>query len=226
MALTFLNLTNRVLRALNEVELDMITFGSTYGFHSEAKSAVNAAIRKILEEEEYEWPFLHVEGNQTLVIGQSTYNLPAGCFKMDWDSFYLSATSTVSAAHLGFINFDQYRQMIRARDLNNAVISGYAVPKNVTMHQSGTKFILTPAPDAAYVVNFEYFTRPANLVAYNDTTVIPDAFEDAIFHGAMYHAYMFRDNVEQAGSAQGQMDAAVRMMRRALINRSTTMRAL
>lgn len=226
MALTYLDLTNRVLRALNEVELDSISFASAYGFHAEAKSAVNAAIRKVLEEEEYEWPFLHTEGTQVLVVGQGMYNLPANCFKVDWDSFYIQPSATVSATHLGYVNFDQYRQVLRLQDLNNAVVTEYATPKNVTLHQSGSKFIVTPYPDATYTVKFEYFSRPNNLSVYNDTAIIPDAFEDAIFHAAMYHAYMFRDNVEQAGMAQGQYDNCVRMMRRALINRSTTMRAL
>lgn len=226
MALTYLDLTNRVLRALNEVELDSTSFGSAIGFHAEVKSGVNAAIRKVLEKEEYEWPFLYTEGTQVLVIGQPVYNLPASCFKLDWDSFYIPASSGVSASHLGYINFDEYRKQFRLQDSNNAITATYAKPQYVTLHQSGTKFIVTPSPDAVYTVKFEYFTRPNNLSAYSDTTIIPDAFEDAIFHGAMYHAYMFRDNVEQAGSAAGQFDDTIAMMRRTLINRPTSMRAL
>jgi hypothetical protein len=226
MAPTYLHLTNRVLRALNEVELDATSFGSALGFHAEAKSAINAAIRKVLEAEEYEWPFLYRDGTQVLVVGQGPYNLPSDCFKPDWDSFYIPGTATVGATHLGFLNFDEYRRQNRLRDSDRAVTETYAKPRYVTLHQSGTKFAVTPTPDLAYTVKFEYFARPDNLVAAADETVIPAAFEDAIFHYAMYHAYMFRDNVEQAGSAQGQFDESLKMMRRTLINRSTTMRAV
>ena len=47
MAETYLTLTNKVLARLNEVELTSSTFTSARGIQTQAKNAVNEAIRYI-----------------------------------------------------------------------------------------------------------------------------------------------------------------------------------
>ena len=65
MAYNYLGLVNDINRRLNEVELTESNFAATTGFYSFAKDAVNASIRHI-NQEEFEWPFNHVEAEEQL----------------------------------------------------------------------------------------------------------------------------------------------------------------
>ena len=51
-------------------------------------------------------------------------------------------------------------------------------------------------PDKAYTITYEYFNFPVDLTLYTDAPAIPERFKFVITDGAMYHAYMFRDNME------------------------------
>ena len=53
---TFLNLTNELLRELNEVVLTSANFGSAIGVQAHAKDSVNRAYLDIVNEEP-QWPF-------------------------------------------------------------------------------------------------------------------------------------------------------------------------
>ena len=59
MAYNFLGLVNAMNRRLNEVELTSSNFATATGFYSQAKDAVNAAIRYI-NQSEYFWSFNHM----------------------------------------------------------------------------------------------------------------------------------------------------------------------
>ena len=54
---TFLDLTNRALRRLNEVELSSSDFSSARGIQASAKDAINSAILD-LNRQQFEWPHL------------------------------------------------------------------------------------------------------------------------------------------------------------------------
>jgi hypothetical protein len=64
MAYDYLGLVNDVNRRLNEVELTSSNFAAATGEYSMIKDAVNSAIR-YLNQHEYEWPFNHVETEET-----------------------------------------------------------------------------------------------------------------------------------------------------------------
>jgi hypothetical protein len=53
-------------------------------------------------------------------------------------------------------------------------------------------------PDKAYTIEYEFFMFPADLETYDDVPTIPFRFKHVIVDGAMYHSYMFRDNLESA----------------------------
>jgi len=102
---TFLALTNRLLRRLNEVELTTATFANATGFHAEAKDAINDAIREI-NNSEFEWPFNFVSGSQTLSVGQQLYDLDVPINAVDWDSFYLHKQDDANESTVLIINAD------------------------------------------------------------------------------------------------------------------------
>ena len=73
MAYNFIGLTNDVNNRLNEVQLTSSNFATVTGYFAFAKDAVNSAIRHI-QQEEYEWPWNHVEASEILSVGVSRYS--------------------------------------------------------------------------------------------------------------------------------------------------------
>ena len=75
MAYNFLGLVNDVNKRLNEVELTEVTFSTATGYSSFVKDSINASLRH-LNQEEFEWPFNHVEEEETLTAGTVRYSYP------------------------------------------------------------------------------------------------------------------------------------------------------
>ena len=59
MATTYLQLTNELLREMNEVELTSATFASSLGVQTHVKDLVNRAYLDMVNEEP-QWPFLGI----------------------------------------------------------------------------------------------------------------------------------------------------------------------
>jgi len=92
---TYLQLTNNVLRSLNEVELTSTNFASAIGPQAAAKDAVNDSIVDIVNAER-QWPFNIVDTTQVLTPGIQTYDLPSTFKSVDWRSFYLYTPDLVT----------------------------------------------------------------------------------------------------------------------------------
>ena len=75
MATTYLTLTNRVLRELNETELTSSTFASSRGIQTAVKDFVNKGIHDIYNETG-EIPLLYTRTTQDLVVGDKEYDFP------------------------------------------------------------------------------------------------------------------------------------------------------
>ena len=71
---TYIDLCNKTLRRLNEVEIPVSDFLTVRGVQALVKDAVKAAIAKV-NQAEYEWPFNAAEFTQVLSVGQSEYSL-------------------------------------------------------------------------------------------------------------------------------------------------------
>ena len=95
MATTYLTLTNRVLRELNETELTSSTFASSRGIQTAVKDFVNKGIHDIYNETG-EIPLLYSRTSQDLTVGDNEYNFPADFRKADMDSFVLKPTELVT----------------------------------------------------------------------------------------------------------------------------------
>ena len=101
---TYLVLSNRVLNALNEVEMTSSNFSSSRGIQTAIKNFVNRSLHDIYNEIE-ELPSLHKETYHITNSGQREYALPttnspvSGDLqwrKIDWDTFYLKPTELVT----------------------------------------------------------------------------------------------------------------------------------
>ena len=85
-----------------------------------------------------------------------------------------------------------------------------------TSHGSG--FGVTPSPDKAYSVRFRYFLNYTDITAHGDVTRIPESFDTVIVDGALYHLYMFKDNLEAANAAFQAFTAGLKDLQTLFIN--------
>lgn len=321
--MNFLSLTNRVLKAFNEVQLTSTTFSGAQGFYAEAQDSVNQAILDIYTEEDTKWPFAWLNTTFTTNIGQQAYTLPNTYFSIDWDSFYITKPQiivtaitlvggivnvTTSIPHQMFvgdaatlfnindngtdnntfyngnlggtpnniaggaptgwtvtailspmqfqftvggtapipslgsnpyvtppyqaqiidlIDYNTYKEWQLANDINGqvplAVPSSYNQPASVVRLWDNS-IILTPVPDRMYSMVYGGYTLPTPLALYSDIPIIPPAFEQVIVDKALYYAYMFRDNAEEAAIAGDRYTKNVNKMRRILIPQTEYMR--
>ena len=95
MATTYLTLTNRVLRELNETELTSSTFASSRGIQTAVKDFINKGIHDIYNETG-EIPLLYSRTSQDLTICDNEYDFPADFRKADMDSFFLKPKELVT----------------------------------------------------------------------------------------------------------------------------------
>jgi len=216
---TFLSLTNELLRRLNEVQIDQADFANVKNVQALAKDAINSSIRQMLQDAQ-EWPFTLVTYEQTLVAGTNAYNFPADYSKADWDTFYIKQLTSENNTpkKLNLITYDQYLTYYRSvEDLSGE--TGRTDPDYVYMTQD-TKFGVTPVPDASYVVEYRYWKYPADLVAYDDTAVIPDRFKHVVIDGAMMYMMLFRSNEQSATMHSQKFEDGIKMMRRLVVDQS------
>lgn len=218
MALTYLGLVNTVLTRLNEVNLTSSNFASADGFHAAVKEAVNAAIFQI-NHQQFEWPFNFSSGSQLCTVGTFEYSLPADCKTVDWESFYVNADLSLPiptpAKFLESMDGQHFRQTRLINNLNDGS-AGYNVPQWVARTQN-TKFALSPVPNQAYVIKYDYWKLPVKLVLHGDTTTLPDAYEEVLINGAMFYAEAFRQNFEMANQYQGTFIKGINEMRIILV---------
>ena len=95
MATTYLTLTNRVLRELNETELTSSTFSSSRGIQTAVKDFINKGIHDIYNEAS-EVPLLYARTTQNLTTGDKEYDFPADFRKIDRDSFTIGPRELVT----------------------------------------------------------------------------------------------------------------------------------
>ena len=189
MAYNFLGLVNAINRRLNEVELTSSNFATATGFYSQAKDAVNAAIR-YLNQSEYFWAFNHNTKEQTLVANTSRYAFPTDAKIVNFNTFRIKENTTLGNAttRLTEIAYEDYLDRYVEQEYNTS--SGQGVPTQVAQAPD-LKFILTPEPDKAYELVFEYYSFPTDLSATTDAPTIPERFQHVIVDGAMHYGYLF-----------------------------------
>jgi len=223
MAYNFLGLVNAMNRRLNEVELTSSNFATATGFYSQAKDAVNAAIRYI-NQSEYFWSFNHTTKEQTLVANTSRYAFPTDAKVINFNTFRIKENTTLgnSTTRLTEIVYEDYLDRFVDQEYNSS--TGQGVPRHVAQAPD-LKFIMTPEPDKAYELVFEYYTFPTDLSATTDAPTIPERFQHVIVDGAMHYGYLFRGNTQDAMVMKQKFDEGIKYMRSQLINRTPYVRS-
>ena len=214
---TYIDLCNKVLRHLNEVEIAVGDFPTVRGVQALVKDAVRSSISRI-NQAEFEWPFNAAEHTETLVAGQTEYVWPSYFKVSDWNTFQIQKDASLGTSYktLTAIDRDEWYSKYRDDDYE-AGTAGRSVPDFVFAGH-GNGFGVTPSPNAAYKVRFRYYLNYSDLTNYNDVTRIPDSFDTVIIDGALYHMHMFKDNLESAQAAFTAFEVGIKNLQTLYIN--------
>ena len=224
MSYDYLSLVNEVNRRLNEVELTAGNFNAAKGFYSQVKDSVNSSIRDI-NQTHYEWGFNHVLAEDVLTAGTTRYAFPNDAGSIDFDTFRIKESTTFGNAtvKLSVVDYDDYLQSSIDQEYGDNT-SKRQIP-NAVFQAPSLEWGVTPPPDQAYEVVYEYYRVPVDLESSTDVPSIPERFRHVIVDGAMYHAYMFRSNEQAANIAKSKFEEGLKRMRTILVNRFVYMRS-
>ena len=214
---TYIDLCNKVLRRLNEVEIAVGDFPTVRGVQALVKDAVRSSIAKI-NQAEFEWPFNAAEHTETLIAGQTEYVWPSYFKVSDWNTFQIQKDASLGTGYKTLTAIDRDVWYSKHRDDDyEAGTSGRSIPDFVFAGH-GNSFGVTPSPDAAYKVRFRYYLNYSDLTNYNDVTRIPESFDTVVIDGALYHLYMFKDNIESSQAAFMTFERGIKNLQSLYIN--------
>jgi hypothetical protein len=242
MATTYLDLSNEVLRELNEVVLTSGTFASATGIQGFVKDAINKSLFDVANAEP-QLPFFSAGvsgstdpfyGNVTVatVAGQRWYTLKASSSSItsdyaavDWDDFYITTinvsgeSAPYTSTGLKYLTLTDWKRYYRdAENADDANTQSYGEPKYVYKSPDHRKFGLSPIPDKVYNVHFYAFEKPTALSAYNDTIPMPEQYSNVLTARTRYYVHQFKENIQQAAMALDDYRKALRHMKSNLIN--------
>lgn len=241
MATTYLEITNEIMREMNEVPLTNLNFNDAIGVQQHIKDSVNRAYMDICNEEA-QWPFLLVadSGDTDPFYGNSSKNTVAGTrfydlksvdsaqrdqfHTVDWDTFYLTTigvdgeSAPYTSRNLRFATTEDWKDFKResenADDANNAT---GGTPTHVIRSPDGTKFGLSPIPDKVYKVYYTAWGQPAKLVNHDDKVVFPDSYVPVLIARTRYYCWQFKENPQAAAFALDDYKKGLDFMRSNLI---------
>lgn len=223
MAYDFLGLVNDVNRRLNEVALDTTNFAATTGYYAFVKEAINSSIRHI-NQEEFEWPWNHIEEELTLTAGTSRYAFPIDAKTINMDRFRIKRDNALNTGTVKLKNmsYEEYLDKYIDNEYNSSA-SNRGVPEYVVRTPS-REFILVPTPDQAYDLVFEYYLLGYDLELHNDVPTLPESYRHVIVDGAMYYVYQFRSDTSLAQLSLSKFENGIKYLRSQHINRTDYIR--
>ena len=242
MATTYLDITNEVLRELNEIPLTSANFPNATGLQKFVKDAVNKSIFDIANEEP-QLPFFSAGvsgatdpfyGNVTVptVTGQRFYTLKSDSSSIttdyssiDWDDFYLTTinvdgeTTPYVSRGLKFLTLADWKRYYRdSENSDDADSQNYGEPRFVIKSPDNRKFGLSPIPDKVYNVHFYAFVRPTALSVYDDTITLPEQYSNIITARVRYYVWQFKESPQQAAFALDDYKKGMKSMKSNLMN--------
>ena len=221
MAYNYLALVNEVQRRLNEVELSSSNFTDAKGFHALSKDAINSAVRHI-NQEEFEWPWNHIEASEVLLVGEARYSYPYDAKTINMNTFRIKrdAALNVETIKLKILSYEEYLDKYADMEYNSTLAD---TPKYVVRSPS-RELLFVPVPDKAYEVIYEYFTTSFDLQKYDDVPTTPEQYRHVVVDGAMYYAYVFRGDMQSASSSFDKFTQGLKQMRSLNVNRTEYLR--
>ena len=221
MAYNYLALVNEVQRRLNEVELSSANFDTAKGSHALSKDAVNSAVRHV-NQEEFEWPWNHVEASEVLLADEARYSYPYDAKTINMNTFRIkrNASLNVETIKLKILSYEEYLDKYADMEYN----SNLSYTPRYVVRTPSRELMFIPTPDKAYEVIYEYFTSSFDLQKYDDVPTIPEQYRHVIVDGAMYYSYVFRGDMQSANATLSKFEQGVKQMRSLNINRTDYLR--
>jgi hypothetical protein len=195
MAYTYLDITNEVLARMNEVSLTSSGFSSARGFQVQCKNAVNDSIN-FINHREFNWPFNHTTGSETLVAGTSRYSIPATAKTVDYETFRLVKDTTLGSNGGGLAVLDYKEYVDRYIDQEDDTTVQGGVPRYI-VRTPDNNYLLYPYPNKAYTLKYEYYNNTTPLSAATDVPNLPELYRAVIADGATAYAYQYRGETDQ-----------------------------
>lgn len=221
MAYDFIGLVNDVNNRLNEVELTTDNFDTVSGYFAFAKDSVNSSIRHI-NQEEFEWPWNHVEQTEELTAGVTRYSYPNDAKTVDLNTIRIrrSATLNVGTIKLKIMSYEEYLEKYADAEFNT---NDTGVPSHV-IRTPNRELICWPTPDKNYELIYEYYRTGYDLEKATDVPALPEQYRFCIVDGAMYYAYQFRGDTPNANAALQKFQQSIKYLRSININRTEYLR--
>lgn len=237
MATSYLQVTNELLREMNEVALTNSSFGNAVGIQQHVKDCVNRAYLDIVNEEP-QWPFLAVAKSGTydplygnvgieteagtrwyLLKADSTSHADSYSY-VDWDNFYLTTvgvageTAPYVGRNLRFMTVEEWKDYRRvSENLDDADSQNYGEPRYVIRSPDNDKFGLSPIPNKAYKVWFYAYAQPTQLVNYDDSVVFQDIYKPVLLARSRYYLHQFKEENQAAAFALEDYKRGLRTMK-------------
>ena len=237
MATTFLQLSNEILREMNEVELTAANFLTSVGIQSHVKDAINRAYFDIVNEEP-QWPFLSAgeSGNPDpnygnvyveTVAGTRWYELKPASSSIttdygyiDWDNFLATTVGVTGEVapftirNLRFTTIEEWKDYLRlSQNQDAADTQNYGVPDRVIRSPDSRNFGLSPIPDKVYRIFFYAYNQPTELQEHGDTIVFPDTYRSVLIARARYYVYQFKENPQMSAFSLEDYKRGLKLMR-------------
>lgn len=218
MAYNFLGLVNDVNNRLNEVELTTANFATATGYFSFSRDAVNAAIRHI-NQEEYEWPWNHVEESEILTPGTVRYSYPNDAKTIAMNTFRIKrdASLNVGTVKLKNMSYEEWLEKYADSEYLTGT-SNRSTPTHI-VRTPNRELICYPNPDKAYELVYEYYRAGYDLENATDVPSLPEQYRFCIIDGAMYYVYQFRGDTTMADISNQKFQAGIKYLRSLNINR-------
>jgi len=216
---TYLDLTNTLIRELNEVELTSVTFTSALGIQKYIKDSINRAYFDICTSED-KWSFLSVGDPSNNYYGNTYVETTSGTkwydlrssqtilneySFIDWDNIIVTEegvsgkTAPYEIHRLQPMSISSWQRtygLDEARDKSDS--QTYGIPRRVIRVPENNKLGLSPIPDGVYRIYFYAYAQPTELTAHGDTIVFPKQYTSVLLARARYYVHQFKDNMSQA----------------------------
>ena len=234
---TYLNLTNELLREMNEVELTASNFASAVGIQQHSKDCINRGYLDIVNEEP-QWPFLAtaesgatdpmygnvyvetVAGTRWYTLKSSSSSLTTDYGAIDWDNFLLTTvgvsgeTAPYTVRNLRFTTTEEWKDYFRvSQNKDDADTQNYGVPSRVIKSPDLRKFGLSPIPDQVYRIWFYAYDLPTELSAHGDQIVFPNIYKPVLLARARYYIHQFKENPQASAFAAEDYKRGLRLMK-------------
>lgn len=234
----FLDVTNEVLREMNEVPLTSASFASASGIQQHVKDCVNRAYLDIVNEEP-QWPFLAVDesgsnsnnmyGNAYVetVVGQRWYTLKPSSTSLttdygyiDWDNFFLTTkevageSAPYTMSNLSYSTIESWKDFSRvSENQDEADTQNYGKPIHVLKSPDNRKMGLSPIPNKVYRVWFFAYTLPVELSSYSDEIVFPNTYRPVLLARSRYYVYQFKENPQMSAFSLQDYQRGLKLMK-------------